>query len=97
MSITACRILNTDRSWAGRFPTGCRPRPGHGIEHTVGPAERAAQEANYGRRSKGYIFGALRPATGEAFTKPYERRTTVNRVDFLAHVNAWLPTDCQQV
>ena len=64
---------------------------------TVRPAKRATQEADYGRRGKGYIFGALRPATGEAFTKPYERRTTANWVDFLAHVNAWLPTACQQV
>jgi DDE superfamily endonuclease len=64
---------------------------------TVRPAERARPEADYGRRGKGYLFGAFRPATGEAFTKPYECRTTANWVDFLAHVNAWLPVDCQQV
>jgi DDE superfamily endonuclease len=59
---------------------------------TVRPAERAPQEADYGRRGKGYIFGALRPATGEVFTKPYERRTAAKWADFLAHVEAWLPT-----
>jgi len=32
------------------------------------PAERATQEIDYGRRGKGYIFGAFQPATGEAFT-----------------------------
>ena len=34
------------------------------------PAERATQEIDYGRRGKGYIFGAFQPATGEAFTVP---------------------------
>ena len=27
------------------------------------PAERATQEIDYGRRGKGYIFGAFQPAT----------------------------------
>src|SRR5215510_13230492 len=60
---------------------------------TVRPAERATQEADDGRRGKGYIFGAFRPATGDVFTKPYERRTAANWADFLACVEAWLPTD----
>jgi hypothetical protein len=60
---------------------------------TVRPAERATQEADDGRRGKGYIFGALRPATGEVCTKPYERRTAANWADCLDHVEAWLPTD----
>ena len=34
-------------------------------------AERAKQEIDYGRRAKGYIFGAFEPATGAAFTQPY--------------------------
>ena len=34
------------------------------------PAGRAKQEIDYGRRGKGYIFGAFRPATGEALTAP---------------------------
>jgi len=54
--------------------------------------ERATQEIDYGRRGKGYVFGAFRPATGEAFTAPYGGRTTVNWVDFLARVEAWVPT-----
>ena len=41
-------------------------------------AGRASQEIDYGRRAKGYIFGAFQPATGEALTRPYERRTTEN-------------------
>ena len=63
----------------------------------TGPAERARQEIDYGRRGKGYIFGAFRPATGEAFTRPYARRTTVNWIDFLERVEAWLPTDGERV
>jgi hypothetical protein len=57
------------------------------------PAGRARQEIDYGRRGKGYIFGAFRPATGEAFTHPYPGRTTANWVDFLGRVDAWLPAD----
>lgn len=61
------------------------------------PAERAKQEVDYGRRGKGYIFGAFRPATGEAFTHPYSRRTIVNWIDFLERVEAWLPAECKRV
>jgi hypothetical protein len=43
----------------------------------------ARQEIDYGRRDKGYIFGAFRPATGEAMTKTYGARSTLNWVDFL--------------
>ena len=41
------------------------------------PAERARQEIDYGRRGKGYLFGAFQPATGEAFTAPFPTRTTI--------------------
>jgi transposase len=61
------------------------------------PAERARQEADYGRRGKGYIFGAFRPASGEAYTRPYQQRTAVNWADFLEHVDAWLPTEAERV
>ena len=60
---------------------------------TVRPAERATPEADDGRRGQGYSVGALRPATGEAFTTPDARRTAANWADCLAHVEAWLPTD----
>ncbi len=61
------------------------------------PAERAKQEVDYGRRGKGYIFGAFRPHTGEAFTHPYPSRSAANWVDFLEQVDAWLPGDAGQV
>ena len=51
---------------------------------------RATQEIDYGRRGRGYVFGAFVPATGAALTAPYAGRTTANFVDFLAHVEAWL-------
>jgi hypothetical protein len=61
------------------------------------PAGRARQAADYGRRGKGYIFGAFRPATGEAFTHPYPGRTTANWVDFLEQVERWVPAGVGRV
>lgn len=61
------------------------------------PAERATQEADYGRRGKGYIFGAFRPASGEALTAPYGGRTTANWVDFLEKADAWLPAEFDRI
>ena len=61
------------------------------------PAERARQEIDYGRRGGGYIFGALQPATGAAFTRPYPGRTIANWVDFLEHVEVWLPPEVERV
>jgi hypothetical protein len=57
------------------------------------PVERATQEVDYGRRGKGYIFGAFKPADGAAFTKAYDRRTIANWVDFLELVEAWIPAE----
>ncbi|MGH2602854.1 MAG: transposase [Dehalococcoidia bacterium] len=51
---------------------------------------RATQEIDYGRRGRGYIFGAFVPATGAALTVPYPRRTTAHWVAFLQHVEDWL-------
>jgi transposase len=61
------------------------------------PAERARQEIDYGRRGKGYIFGAFQPASGEAFTAPYRGRTIANWVDFLGQVENWIPPECERV
>jgi len=61
------------------------------------PAERAKQEADYGRCGKGYIFGAFRPATGDAYTYPYPGRTIANWVDFLGKVEAWIPAAIERV
>jgi DDE superfamily endonuclease len=61
------------------------------------PTPRATQEIDYGRRGKGYVFGAFRPDTGEAFTHPYLSRSAVNWVDFLTRVDEWIPHDVQVV
>ena len=61
------------------------------------PAERAKQEADYGRRGKGYVFGAFRPVTGEALTHPYPRRSGENWIDFLGRVERWVPADVGRV
>jgi transposase len=61
------------------------------------PAERAKQEIDYGRRGKGYIFGAFQPVTGEAFTQDYPRRTIANWVEFLEQVERRLAPEIARV
>lgn len=58
--------------------------------------QRAAQEIDDGRRAKGYGFGAFRPASGQVLTDTYPRRTTINWVDFLTQVEAWIPADIER-
>lgn len=41
--------------------------------------------------AKDYIFGAFRPTTGEAFTRPYAGRGAADWVDFLEQVERWPP------
>jgi hypothetical protein len=76
------------KSYPGRAPGRVAPAPAAG---------RAKQEIDYGRRGTGYIFGALRPATGEAFTRPYPGRRTASWVDFLEQVEGWLPGEADRV
>ena len=61
------------------------------------PAQRARQEIDYRRRGKGYVFGAFRPATGDALTQCYPRRTTANWVDFLERVEHWVPSTVERI
>ncbi len=69
------------------------------IEMTVhGPQQpRAKQEIDYGRRGKGYIFGAFQATTGEALTEPYRGRTIANFIDFLEKVECWVPAEHERV
>ena len=84
-------------------PESAKSFPGQQLVHaapppeSTGPVERARQEIDYGRRGKGYIFGAFRPATGEAFTQPYAGRTIANWVDFLERVDTWVPQEAEPV
>lgn len=59
------------------------------VPETTSPPRRnrATQEADYGRRGTGYVFGAFAPATAAAFTAAYTGRTIANWVDFLDEVD----------
>lgn len=74
------------KSYPGSRPT--RPAAGGG---------RAVQEIDYGRRGKGYVFGAFAPADGAALTAPYPARTTAAWIDFLGKVEAWLDPAVERV
>jgi transposase len=79
---------------AAKSHPGCRViRPDPAGERRA----RARQEIDYGRRGKGYVFGAFRPATGAAFTAPYPGRTIANWVDFLEAVDGWVDADAERV
>lgn len=78
------------QSYPGVEPLRTAPGPGQ-------PAGRARQEVDYGRRGKGYIFGAFEPRDGRAFTLPYPGRTTANWVDFLQAVDSWVGPEPQEV
>jgi transposase len=84
-------------------PEGAKSFPGQQLVRALPdqegkrPAQRAKQEADYGRRGKGYLFGAFQPATGEALTVPYERRTSANWVDFLGQVESSIPGEVERV
>ena len=83
------------KSYPGQKPIPTEPR-----QETEGdrrPAGRARQEVDYGRRGKGYIFGAFRPTIGEALTRPYPSRSAANWADFLGHVEAWVPPEVDRV
>jgi len=83
-------------------PLSAKSYPGQQLVHarpeqTGYEAQRAKQESDYGRRGKGYIFGAFRPATGAALTHPYDGRTMRNWTDFLEKTDARLPWDQERL
>ncbi len=67
------------------------------LDVTRRPAARATQEIDYGRRGKGYVFGAFQPATGAALTWTATRRTTANFVAFLEQTDAWIDARVERV
>jgi transposase len=84
------------KTFPGQEPV--RAAPGVEPDGAPRPAGRAKREVETGRRQRGgYVFGAFRPATGEAFTQAYEKRNGANWVDFLEHVEAWVPEDVGRV
>ncbi len=81
-------------------PEGAKSFPGRRAlraEPGGGRRLRAGQEADYGRRGSGYVFGAFAPATGEALAVPYRGRTTANWIDFLDRADAWVGPAAERV
>lgn len=81
-------------------PESAKSHPGREVIRLDPSGERrmrATQEIDYGRRGKGYVFGAFAPATGAAFTAPYAGRTTASWVDFLEQVDGWVAGDVDRV
>jgi hypothetical protein len=75
-----------------------RAATGENPDGTPRPAGRAKHPIEAGsRRRGGYTFGAFRPATGDAFTRPYEHRRAIDWADFLEHVEAWVPPGVERV
>jgi hypothetical protein len=71
-------------------PDAAKSNPGQQLVHPPAdqqPAERAKQEIDYGRRGKGYTFGALKPGDGEVYTETYSSRSAKDFVDFLEKVD----------
>ncbi len=61
------------------------------------PRERATQEIDYCQRGEGYVFGAFRPASGEALPRHYPRWSTIHWVDLLEKVEGRIPADVGHV
>ncbi|MFN8533533.1 MAG: transposase [Dehalococcoidia bacterium] len=82
-------------------PEGVKSFPGQRVIRVAPtsstPGGRATQQIDYGRRGKGYVFGAFQAATGAALTVCYDRRTTANWVAFLDQVDAWIPAEVERV
>ena len=65
-------------------PVSAKSYPGQqAVNVNVRPAPRAKQEIDYGRRGKGYVYGALWETRGDCWTQCYQRRTKEHFIDFL--------------
>ena len=79
-------------------PVSAKSYPGQrAINVNRRPAERATQEIDYGRRGKGYVFGALWETQGDCWTQCYTGRTIPNFIDFLCYVDEQLPASIERV
>jgi hypothetical protein len=73
------------------------PPPAGAPSRPTTPARRAIQAIDDGRRGQGDLFGACKPAEGDALTAPEAGRTTAHSVDCLERVAAWIPPDMARV
>jgi hypothetical protein len=60
-------------------------------------AQRAKQEIDYGRRGKGYVYGALWETTGQCWTHCYGGWTIPHFIDFLGEVDAQIETSVERI
>ena len=84
-------------------PESAKSHPGQRLVRraTSGPhgahEVRATQEIDYGRRGKGYVFGALTATTGDVCTAGSPARTSGNGVDFLERVDTGVGPQTERV
>ena len=79
-------------------PVAAKRYPGQqAIDVQVRPAQRARQDIDYGRRAKGYVFGALWETTGACWTQCCPRRTKAPFSAFLAWVDEPIPPDARRL
>ena len=73
-------------------PLSARSYPGRRLVRArAGERARRELELDRDRKLGGYVFGAFRPATGEALTATYTSRSIVTFLDFLEKVEEWVP------
>ena len=82
-------------------PLSVRPYPGRrlvrGQEEGIAGRARWELELDRDRKRGGYVFGAFRPATGEALTATYESRSISTFADFLEKVEGWVPESVERI
>jgi len=79
-------------------PVSAKSYPGQrAIDVTARPAQRAKQEIDYGRRGKGYVYGALWETTGDCWTQCYLRRCKADFIDFLCYVDEQVPKEVEHI
>ena len=76
-----------------------RTYPGQELVDIHGPpAGRAKVELDYRRRPRGgYVYGALKPSTGEVLTEVYPRRIVGHYVEFLEKVEKWMAPEVKRI
>jgi hypothetical protein len=79
-------------------PVAAKSYPGQqAIAVNSRPGQRAKQEIDYGRRAKGYVFGALWETVGACWTQCYPRRIKAHFIDFLTWVDEHIPAAHQRI
>jgi hypothetical protein len=81
-------------------PESAKSFPGMRLVRPAPTGERRAwapQEADYGRRGKGYVFGAFLPSTETALTASVDGRTIATWFDSLERVGGWVEADARRV